>query len=112
MLPGRLGGSALRELLTHLDGFTPTAPVVTIATTNVVDAIDLALIRAGRFDAVIKIGLPGRVARAQILQRYLRLFEGFGTDRIAAVTDGATGADLREIVRRAVLEAWTGSHHR
>jgi energy-coupling factor transporter ATP-binding protein EcfA2 len=98
------GGSALRELLTHHDGFTPTASVITIATTNVIDAIDPALIRAGRFDAVIEIGPPARAARAQILQRYLRPLGEFDAARIADATDGATGADLREIVRRAVLE--------
>jgi energy-coupling factor transporter ATP-binding protein EcfA2 len=101
---GGTGGSALRELLTHLDGFTPTSSVITIATTNVIDAIDPALIRAGRFDAVIEIGPPSRAARAQILQRYLHPLGQFDTARIADATDGATGADLREIVRRAVLE--------
>lgn len=98
------GGSALRELLTHLDGFTPTASVITIATTNVIEAVDPALIRAGRFDAVIEIGPPGLAARARILQRYLRPLGEYDLARIAERTDGATGADLREIVRRAVLE--------
>jgi transitional endoplasmic reticulum ATPase len=65
---GGTGGSTLRELWTHLDGFTPAASVLTIATTNVLDAIDPALIRTGRFDAVVEIGAPTRGAREQILR--------------------------------------------
>jgi hypothetical protein len=100
------GGGALRELLTHLDGFAPAAAVLTVATTNDVRAIDPALIRAGRFDCVIEVGAPDRTARCAILARYLR---AVGADAVpvatlAARTEGATGSDLREIVRRAVLE--------
>jgi SpoVK/Ycf46/Vps4 family AAA+-type ATPase len=97
-------GSVLREFLTHLDGFTPTAAVVTVATTNVIDTIDPALIRPGRFDSVLEIGPPDRSAREEILRRYLRPFGDFSVSKVAILTDGATGADLREIVRRAVLE--------
>lgn len=100
----RSDGPALRELLTHLDGFTPLAPVITVATTNVTETIDPALLRSGRFDSVIEIGLPDTAARARILRRYLRPFGDVEVDAIAARTDGMTGADLREIVRRAVLE--------
>jgi hypothetical protein len=98
------GGDALRELLTHLDGFAPPAAVVTVATTNVVGAIDPALLRAGRFDAIIEIELPSLAAREQILRRYLMPFADFDVTPVAAATGGVTGADLREIVRRAVLE--------
>lgn len=97
-------GGALRELLTHLDGFTPTAAVVTVATTNVVDAIDPALIRAGRFDSVIEVGRPDQAARVKILARYLDQFGSFDLVALAQRTDGASGADLREVVRRGVLE--------
>ena len=56
-------GPALREFLTHLDGFTPPGAVITLATTNVTETIDPALIRPGRFDSVIEIGVPERSAR-------------------------------------------------
>lgn len=98
------GSATLREFLTHLDGFTPPAAVVTVATTNVTETIDPALIRPGRFDSVIEIGAPAYAAREQILRRYLRALGEFDVSRVASATNGATGADLREIVRRAVLE--------
>jgi len=75
-----------------------------VATTNVTETIDPALLRPGRFDSVIEIGPPGPAARQQILRRYLRALGEFDLSRVVAATDGATGADLREIVRRAVLE--------
>ena len=97
-------GPALREFLTHLDGFTPPGAVITLATTNVTETIDPALIRPGRFDSVIEIGVPDRPGREAILRRYLGVFGDFDFGRLASATDGATGADLREVVRRAVLE--------
>jgi transitional endoplasmic reticulum ATPase len=51
-------GPVLREFLTHLDGFRPSAPVVTVATTNASKGLDPALVRPGRFDAVIEILPP------------------------------------------------------
>jgi SpoVK/Ycf46/Vps4 family AAA+-type ATPase len=98
------GGGVLREFLTSLDGLAPTTSVLTIATTNVTDTIDPALLRPGRFDALIEVPPPNRGARAEILRRLLAPFGEFDVDRIADVTDGLTGADLREVVRRAVLE--------
>ena len=97
-------GPALREFLTHLDGFSPTDAVITVATSNAMDTIDPALLRPGRFDSVIEVGPPAIAARVQILQRYLRALGDFELSEVAALTEGASGADLREIVRRAVLE--------
>jgi hypothetical protein len=97
-------GPVLRELLTHLDGFRPSAPVLTVATTNASKALDPALVRPGRFDALIEILAPDRDARAEILRRYLAPIAAFDVRPLAAATDGVTGADLREIVRRTILE--------
>lgn len=97
-------GDLLRELLTHIDGFTPAAPVVTVGTTNDVTAIDPALIRSGRFDVVVQIGVPDRLVREAILRRYTDRLGDIDVGVIASATDGASGADLREIVRRTVLE--------
>ena len=95
---------ALREFLTHLDGFVPPDAVVTVATTNDAKAIDPALLRPGRFDSVIEVGPPGRLEREAILHRYLDVLGEYDVRVVAAMTEGATGAELREIVRRGVLE--------
>lgn len=102
----RHGGSrALVGFLLALDGaMTQHAGVVTVATTNDPDAIDAAARRAGRFDRIVYVGPPDREARAAILRRYLRpLGCDVDVDRVAASTAGSTGADLRELVTRAVL---------
>jgi len=101
------GGPALGDFLVRLDGFQPPAPVITVATTNVAAAIDPALLRPGRFDAVIEVGLPDAGAREQILRRLLDSVCAVEVGPVVDLTDGASGADLREIVRRAVLERGT-----
>ena len=101
-------GPELGEFLTQLDGFTPPGAVVTVATTNDARAIDPALLRPGRFDSVIEIEPPGRVEREAILHRYLAPLGDFDAKNVAAMTQGATGAQLREIVRRGVLEHGSG----
>jgi ATP-dependent 26S proteasome regulatory subunit len=100
-------GATLGEFLTRLDGFRPPTAVITVATTNVTDALDPALLRPGRFDAIVEIGPPDAAARAQILHRYLDPVRPLDVGPVVASTVGATGADLREIVRRAVLERGT-----
>lgn len=99
---------ALNDFLLALDGaMSRHAGVVTVATTNDVSAIDPAARRASRFDCVVTVGLPDRRARTQILRRLLDRLgqDGAAVDaaRVAAVTDGLTGADLRELVSLAVL---------
>ncbi len=106
---GRFGsGEPLNDFLLALDGaMSRHAGVVTVATTNDVSAIDPAARRASRFDCVVTVGPPDRVARVQILRRLLDRLgpDGAAVDasRVAAVTDGLTGADLRELVSLAVL---------
>ena len=99
-------GTALADFLAVLDGTEPYDDVLTIASTNDPAALDAAATRAARFDAVIHLEPPGPVARAQILARYLGDLAGAvdATAVAAALPDGVTGADLREVVRRAVLE--------
>ena len=95
-------GPALADFLVRLDGFRPPAPVITVATTNEATALDPALLRPGRFDVVLEIGRPDAAARERILRRFVA--GSVDVAAVAAVTDGASGADLREIVRRAMLE--------
>ncbi len=97
----------LVEFLTVLDGLmTRHSGVVTIATTNDPDAIDDAVTRAARFDQVVPIPLPDEPARAAILHLYLaRLEHAADVTALARASKGLTGADLREVVRAAVLDA-------
>jgi len=97
-------GPALGEFLTVLDGLRPAAAVLTVATTNVTDALDPALLRPGRFDAIVEIAAPDTAARERILHRFLAPICDVDVRPIARRTEGLTGADLREVVRRAVLE--------
>lgn len=102
----RAGGAGpmLGGLLARLDGFRPPAPVITVATTNVTESLDPALLRPGRFDAIIEIGLPDAGARSRILHRYVDPIRELDLAAVVAATAGTSGADLREIVRRTVLE--------
>jgi transitional endoplasmic reticulum ATPase len=97
---------ALSEFLAVMDT-DPSAPILTLASTNDVTALDVASIRTARFDSIIEIGYPGRDAAAQILSTYLREVPGGdGVDaRAVAATFGSeiSGADIREIVRRTLL---------
>lgn len=116
----RLGspGRGLAALLTALDGTSGVGSVLTVATTNDASALDPAAIRAGRFDVVLSIGVPGSAAAADILRGHLDRLGRAGAAvvpdvdvqlvaRLAAVAT-MSGADLREVVRRAVLEHGTG----
>jgi cell division protease FtsH len=96
---------ALHDFLTALDGaMSRHSDVVTVATTNDVRALDDAAVRAARFDRTIQLPLPDVPLRTAILRRYLGpLATRVDVAAVAAVTDGASGADLRELVRRAVL---------
>jgi SpoVK/Ycf46/Vps4 family AAA+-type ATPase len=80
--------------------------VVTVATTNDPASIDAAAKRAARFDRVVDVPPPDAAGRAAILTRYLRRLPGsVDATRVAAATDGATAADLRELVTLAVLHS-------
>jgi hypothetical protein len=105
----RRGGATepLVDFLLALDGaISRHRGVVTVATTNDPAAIDAAAKRAARFDRLVEVPPPDTAGRAAILSRYLRSLPGatsVDAVRIAAATDGATGADLRELVTLAVL---------
>ena len=77
--------------------------VVVLASTNAPGSIDPAAIRASRFDAVIEMTAPQPEGRARILERYLAAFPDVDIDRVVQATGGATGADLRDLARRAYL---------
>ncbi|HEY0870746.1 MAG TPA: ATP-binding protein [Acidothermaceae bacterium] len=100
---GRSGG--LHDFLAALDGVMSNHDgIVTVATTNDIKALDDAAVRTARFDRIIEVPLPDAGLRALILTRYLgSLASAIDVRAVAAATDGASGAVLRELVRRAVL---------
>jgi len=100
----------LDQLLSEIDGFRtdPGKPVVVLASTNRLDDLDPALVRSGRFDRKIAVGLPDRRARREILDVHLRtrpVSEWADPDRIAAMTAGLAGADLAALCNEASFEA-------
>jgi cell division protease FtsH len=103
----------LDQLLAEMDGFAndPAKPVVVLASTNRLADLDPALVRSGRFDRKIAVGLPGREARREILDVHLRgrpLAPGTDSAAIAAFTVGMAGADLAALCNEASFEAARG----
>ncbi|MCU0307829.1 MAG: ATP-dependent metallopeptidase FtsH/Yme1/Tma family protein [Thermoleophilia bacterium] len=104
---------ALDQLLTEMDGFRtdPHRPVVVLASTNRIEDLDPALVRAGRFDRRIAVGLPDRQAREEILGVHTRrrpLAPGTRLADVAAFTAGMAGADLAALCNEAAFEAARG----
>jgi cell division protease FtsH len=100
----------LDQLLSEMDGFRndPDRPVVVLASTNRIGDLDPALVRAGRFDRRIAIGLPGRAARRAILDVHMRgrpLAPGTDAAAVASFTVGMAGADLAALCNEASFEA-------
>ncbi len=98
----------VNQLLTEMDGMQTLKGVVVIGATNRPDILDPALLRPGRFDRVLYVPPPDKQARLQIFKIHTRempLDEDVDLDRLAAVTEGYTGADIESVVREAALEA-------
>ncbi len=98
----------LNQLLVEMDGFEAHQDVVVIAATNRPDVLDPALLRPGRFDRQVTLGLPdrrGRTAILEIHQKGITVASGLNLDDIAAVTSGFSGADLANLVNEAALIA-------
>ena len=96
------------QLLTELDGIEELRGVVTLATTNRPDILDSALLRPGRFDLQIEIGLPDAATRRAILAIHTGrqpLADDVDLDALTARTENCMGADLAGICREAGMEA-------
>ncbi|WP_182376163.1 ATP-binding protein [Nocardioides sp. WS12] len=103
---GQTNPHRLREFLNVMDGgLADRTGVVVIASTNDHRKIDKAARRSSRFDTIIRMEAPNLDGRRAILERYLVWCDtALDLDAVARATDGATGADLKELVRAAVLE--------
>lgn len=98
----------LNQLLVEMDGFEGNEGIIIIAATNRPDVLDAALLRPGRFDRQIVVGLPDIRGREQILKVHMRkvpLGENVNAELIARGTPGFSGADLANLVNEAALFA-------
>jgi transitional endoplasmic reticulum ATPase len=98
----------ISQILTELDGLESLNNVIVIAATNRPDIIDPALLRPGRFDRLIEIGMPDEMARLEILKIHASkkpLAKDVDLEEIAKKTDKYSGADLSAIVNEAVMLA-------
>jgi len=96
----------LNQLLYEMDGFNNNEDIVLIAATNRKDVLDQALLRPGRFDRIIRVPLPDKTSREQILSYYLKnknLDKPFDVSAIAELADGFSGAQLKNLINEAAI---------
>ena len=100
--------NTLNQLLTEMDGFQTNAGVIILAATNRADILDKALMRAGRFDRQIEVGLPEVHERKEIFEvhlRKLKLEKDLDREFLAKQTPGFSGADIANVCNEAALIA-------
>ncbi len=98
----------LNQILSEMDGFEKDTSVIIIAATNRPDILDPALLRPGRFDRQVTVGLPTQSERAEILRVHVRnkpLADDVDIDRLAHATPMFSGADLENLTNEAALVA-------
>ena len=98
----------LNQILSEMDGFEKNASVIVLGATNRPDVLDSALLRPGRFDRQVTIDLPNLNERQAILKVHMRnkpLSGGVDVEEIAKSTPYFSGADLKNVVNEAALEA-------
>ncbi len=103
--------NTLNQLLTEMDGFQTNAGVIVLAATNRADILDKALMRAGRFDRQIDVGLPDVKEREEIFNvhlRHLKLDDNIDRTFLAKQTPGFSGADIANVCNEAALIAARG----
>jgi proteasome regulatory subunit len=98
----------LMQLLAEIDGFRPLDRVKVIAATNRVDILDQAILRPGRLDRLIEIPLPDRQSRYEIFRvhtRRMKLGDDVDLYKLAGMTEGLSGAEIKAIVTEAGYNA-------
>ena len=98
----------LMQLLSELDGFTKVKDVKIIGATNRPDILDDALLRPGRFDRIIDVGLPDQDAREQIFDiniRHMSIDKKVSAKKLAEMTEGLSGAEIKNLCTEAGMLA-------
>ena len=98
----------LNQLLTELDGFSPSTGVILIAATNYPESLDQALTRPGRFDRHVNVPLPDVRGRIEILKHHMKnvpVAADVDATNLARATSGMSGADLANLVNQAAVHA-------
>jgi cell division protease FtsH len=98
----------LNQLLTEMDGFKENKGVIVVGATNRVDILDAALLRPGRFDRQITVGLPDRLGRIGILKVHAKnkpFAEDVSLVQLANRTPGFSGADLANLLNESAILA-------
>ena len=96
----------LNQILTNMDGFETADGIIVLAATNRVDILDRALVRPGRFDRKVNVGLPdyeGRKAIAKIHFKNKKLEDESSIAEVASLTAGFSGADLANLANEAAI---------
>jgi len=104
----------LNQILVEMDGFEQGQNVIVLAATNRSDVLDPALLRPGRFDRRVNIGLPDRKDREAILKVHFvkkPLAKNVDLDALAAKAAGSSGADLANIANESAIIAARNSHN-
>lgn len=103
----------LNQILVEMDGFEQGQNVIVLAATNRADVLDPALLRPGRFDRRVNIGLPDRKDREAILKVHYQkkpLAKAVDLDALAAKSAGSSGADLQNIANESAIIAARNGH--
>ena len=103
----------LNQILVEMDGFEQGVNVIVLAATNRADVLDPALLRPGRFDRRVDIGLPDRPDRTAILKVHFEnkpLSKEVDLDALAAKSAGSSGADLANIANESAIIAARNNH--
>jgi cell division protease FtsH len=101
----------LNQILSEMDGFSPSESVIVLAATNRPDVLDSALLRPGRFDRHVTVDRPNQKARVALFKVHTKnvpLAEDVDFEKLANGTVGLTGADIRNLVNEAAL--WATRH--